>query len=70
MFDVHRGSTLRQALQKMLATRSHHVWVVDEKRAVKGIISLTDALRVIFRSTSAGLSTGPLGSDDDEIGES
>jgi CBS domain containing-hemolysin-like protein len=36
-----------------LATKSHRVWVVDERERAIGVVSLTDVMRII--ATNSGI---------------
>ncbi|RCH95336.1 Protein sds23 [Rhizopus stolonifer] len=50
VFDVRLDTTLGFAVAKLLATKSHRVWVVDEREKAIGVVSLTDVMRVIATS--------------------
>lgn len=52
MYDVYGSSKLRFVLQKMIATRSHHLWVIDTERRVLGVVGYTDILRLLVRRTA------------------
>ncbi|KAJ3041227.1 cell separation during budding [Rhizophlyctis rosea] len=45
-FTVHPWTTLGSAVEKMSATRSHRVWVVEKDGKVVGVVSLSDAMAV------------------------
>ncbi|KAJ3091717.1 cell separation during budding [Quaeritorhiza haematococci] len=48
VFDVYETSTLGYAMQKMVATKAHRVWVVDKNlHKPISVISLTDVMRVL-----------------------
>ena len=51
VFDVTLKSTLLHVIQKMLATRVHRMWVVDETDRLLGVVSLTDILSLFIPST-------------------
>ncbi|KAG1466148.1 hypothetical protein G6F56_004745 [Rhizopus delemar] len=53
VFDVRLDTTLGFAVAKLLATKSHRVWVVDEREKAIGVVSLTDIMRVIAASNGA-----------------
>ncbi|KAI8391021.1 uncharacterized protein BYT42DRAFT_179008 [Radiomyces spectabilis] len=53
VFDVRLDTTLGYATAKLLATKSHRVWVTDERDRAIGVVSLTDIIRVI--AASAGI---------------
>ncbi|KAL1934342.1 hypothetical protein VTP01DRAFT_6524 [Rhizomucor pusillus] len=55
VFDVRLDITLGFAIAKLLATRSHRVWVTDEIGRAAGVVSLTDITRLF--AASAGLET-------------
>ncbi|KAJ3046856.1 cell separation during budding [Rhizophlyctis rosea] len=46
-FTVHPGTTLGSAVEKIAATRSHRVWVVEKDGKVVGVVSLSDVMAVI-----------------------
>jgi Mg/Co/Ni transporter MgtE len=46
IFEVRMTSTLAQVIQKIVATRVHRLWAVDEQKALIGCISVTDIIRV------------------------
>ncbi|KAG0163778.1 cell separation during budding [Apophysomyces sp. BC1015] len=60
VFDVRLDTTLGFAVAKLLATKSHRVWVTDERDRAIGVVSLTDIMRVIASggSGSRRASTG------------
>lgn len=47
VFDVHQETSLGFTIAKLLATKSHRVWVTDENHQATGVVSLTDVIRVI-----------------------
>ncbi|CEP10984.1 hypothetical protein [Parasitella parasitica] len=47
VFDVRQETSLGFAIAKLLATKAHRVWVVDEFGNATGVVSLTDVIRVI-----------------------
>lgn len=47
MFDVYETSTLLYTMQKLIATRTHHMWVIDQDRKLIGVVSNTDVLRAV-----------------------
>ncbi|KAI8145111.1 hypothetical protein BJV82DRAFT_643848 [Fennellomyces sp. T-0311] len=53
VFDVRLDTRLGFAIAKLLATRSHRVWVTDEMGRPIGVVSLTDISRVF--ASSAGI---------------
>jgi len=53
VFDVRLTSTLGYTIAKLIATKAHRVWVVDDKMKATGIVSLTDVLGVIARAAGA-----------------
>ncbi|KAL0087962.1 hypothetical protein J3Q64DRAFT_1735416 [Phycomyces blakesleeanus] len=50
VFDVRLDTTLGFAIAKLLATKSHRVWVTDERDRAVGVVSLTDVMRVVAKS--------------------
>ncbi|CAO3697106.1 unnamed protein product [Rhizopus stolonifer] len=58
VFDVRLDTTLGFAVAKLLATKSHRVWVVDEREKAIGVVSLTDIMRVI--AASNGIDIKPI----------
>ncbi|KAJ3283106.1 cell separation during budding [Borealophlyctis nickersoniae] len=46
-FTVHPSTTLIAAIEKMAATRSHRVWVVEKIGKVVGVVSLSDVMGVL-----------------------
>jgi CBS domain-containing protein len=59
VFDVRLDTTLGFAVAKLLATKSHRVWVIDEREKAIGVVSLTDVMRAIA-TTSNGVEIKPL----------
>ncbi|KAI7858290.1 hypothetical protein BDC45DRAFT_457979 [Circinella umbellata] len=55
VFDVRLDTQLGFTIAKLLATRSHRVWVTDEMGRPIGVVSLTDVSRVL--AESAGIQT-------------
>lgn len=53
VFDVRLDTTFGFAIAKLLATKSHRVWVVDERERAIGVVSITDVMRSI--ASSAGV---------------
>src|SRR3954451_2118708 len=53
VFDVRLTSTLGYTIAKLIATRAHRVWVVDNKMKAIGVVSLTDVLSVVARAAGA-----------------
>lgn len=53
VFDVRLETTFGFTIAKLLATRSHRVWVTDEMGRAIGVVSLTDITRV-FASLVGG----------------
>ncbi|OBZ91778.1 Protein SDS23 [Choanephora cucurbitarum] len=51
VFDVRLDTTLGFAVAKLLATKSHRVWVIDEKERAIGVVSITDVMRAIASTT-------------------
>ncbi|KAI3634856.1 hypothetical protein MIR68_007237 [Amoeboaphelidium protococcarum] len=47
VFEVGQNDHLSLAVGKMVATRAHRVWVVNQNRKCVGCVSLTDALKVL-----------------------
>lgn len=52
MFDVRLDTTLGFSIAKLLATKSHRVWVTDEMDRVIGVVSLTDVTMAISAITT------------------
>lgn len=49
VFSVHSDSTLLSVVEKIVATRVHRVWIVDEaSRAPIGVVSIGDILRILL----------------------
>lgn len=53
VFDVRPQTSLLFTLQKMLAVKAHHVWIVDERMALKGVAGMTDILGVFRKRCHA-----------------
>ena len=51
VFDVHQETSLGFTIAKLLATKSHRVWVTDANHKSTGVVALTDIIRV-FASTA------------------
>ncbi|KAI8875546.1 cystathionine beta-synthase, partial [Backusella circina FSU 941] len=51
VFDVRLDTTLGFAIAKLLATKSHRVWVIDERDRTIGVVSMTDVMRAIAMTT-------------------
>ncbi|KAI8881266.1 cystathionine beta-synthase [Backusella circina FSU 941] len=47
VFDVRLDTTLGFTIAKLLATKSHRVWVIDERERAIGVVSLTDVMQVV-----------------------
>lgn len=47
VYDVYESSSLGYTIQKILATRTHHMWVIDQDRRPIGVVSDTDAIRKV-----------------------
>eukprot|EP00184_Porphyridium_aerugineum_P000217 CAMPEP_0184696164 /NCGR_PEP_ID=MMETSP0313-20130426/3548_1 /TAXON_ID=2792 /ORGANISM="Porphyridium aerugineum, Strain SAG 1380-2" /LENGTH=319 /DNA_ID=CAMNT_0027154737 /DNA_START=108 /DNA_END=1067 /DNA_ORIENTATION=+ len=45
-FDITKERTLQLAIQKMIATRVHHLWIVNESGKPTGVCSMTDIMKV------------------------
>ncbi|SAM08822.1 hypothetical protein [Absidia glauca] len=52
VFDVRLDTTLGFSIAKLLATKSHRVWVTDEMDRVIGVVSLTDVTMAISAITT------------------
>lgn len=50
VFEVSHSTTVRTAMQKLLATKTHRIWVVAENGHLEGVISLTDIIRYLCKS--------------------
>ncbi|OBZ85115.1 Protein SDS23, partial [Choanephora cucurbitarum] len=46
VFDVRKDASLGFTIAKLLATKAHRVWVVDDHQHAIGVVSLTDIIRV------------------------
>ncbi|KAK4509144.1 uroporphyrin-III C-methyltransferase [Mucor velutinosus] len=57
VFDVRLDTTLGFAVAKLLATKSHRVWVIDERERAIGVVSITDVMRAF--ASSAGVEIKP-----------
>ncbi|CAI2176459.1 4197_t:CDS:2 [Funneliformis geosporum] len=53
VFDVRLTSTLGYTIAKLVATKAHRVWVVDDRMQAIGLVSLTDVLGIFARSAGA-----------------
>lgn len=51
VFDVRLDTTLGYVVAKLLATKSHRVWVIDEREKAIGVVSITDIMRAITQNT-------------------
>jgi CBS-domain-containing membrane protein len=47
VFDVRLDTTLGFTIAKLLATKSHRVWVIDERERAIGVVSLTDVMSAV-----------------------
>ncbi|KAK9723401.1 cell separation during budding [Basidiobolus ranarum] len=47
IYDVPPEATLHHTVAKMLATKSHRIWVADSNGHPVGVVSLTDVLRLL-----------------------
>jgi CBS domain-containing protein len=43
-FTVHPTTTLMSAIEKMVATRTHRVWICNDESEVVGVVSLSDVM--------------------------
>lgn len=59
VFDVRLDTTLGFAIAKLLATKSHRVWVIDERERAIGVVSITDVMRVIARNSGIDMKSKP-----------
>jgi CBS domain containing-hemolysin-like protein len=50
VFDVNSSVTLEKVMQKLLATKTHRIWVVDEQSQLEGVLSMTDIIRYLCKS--------------------
>ncbi|KAI9476305.1 MAG: hypothetical protein EXX96DRAFT_486283 [Benjaminiella poitrasii] len=57
VFDVRLDTTLGFTVAKLLATKSHRVWVIDDREKAIGVVSITDVMRAI--ASSAGIEVKP-----------
>mmetsp|Transcript_5221 Transcript_5221/g.14018 ORF Transcript_5221/g.14018 Transcript_5221/m.14018 type:complete len:322 (+) Transcript_5221:32-997(+) len=46
-FDITRDKSLNLAIQKIVATRVHHLWIVNQEGKPTGVISITDVMRCL-----------------------
>ncbi|KAI9478297.1 MAG: hypothetical protein EXX96DRAFT_570319 [Benjaminiella poitrasii] len=46
VFDVRKETSLGFTVAKLLATKAHRVWVVDENNQAIGVVSMTDVVRI------------------------
>ncbi|KAI8097345.1 uncharacterized protein BX664DRAFT_326165 [Halteromyces radiatus] len=53
VFDVRLDTTLGFSIAKLLATKSHRVWVTDERDRAIGVVSLTDVMMAITSMANA-----------------
>ncbi len=49
MFDVTQDATVEKVVQKLIATKTHRIWVVDERSHLEGVISMTDIIRYLCK---------------------
>lgn len=49
-FDVSLATSVAHALRKLLATRTHRIWVVDANHVLTGVVALTDLLAALSPS--------------------
>ena len=47
-FTVHESCSVIRALEKMVATRAHRVWVVDENEKCVGLVSLSAMIKLLL----------------------
>lgn len=47
VYDVYETSSLQYTIQKLLATKTHHMWVIDQDRKLIGVVSMTDIIRKV-----------------------
>ncbi|KAI9311256.1 hypothetical protein BX666DRAFT_1868425 [Dichotomocladium elegans] len=59
IFDVRLDTNLGFTIAKLLATRSHRVWVTDDMGRPVGVVSLTDVSRVFVESAGIETSSYP-----------
>lgn len=45
VFDVGLQSKIAVVMQKLLCTRVHRIWVVNEANKLTGVVSMTDIIR-------------------------
>ncbi|RIA95838.1 hypothetical protein C1645_688553 [Glomus cerebriforme] len=59
VFDVRLTSTLGFTIAKLVATRAHRIWVVDDRMRTIGLVSLTDVLGLFARAAGANPNLKP-----------
>lgn len=47
MFSSSSDTLLKFALEKILVTKTHRLWIADDQEKLEGVVSLTDILRVL-----------------------
>jgi CBS domain-containing protein len=47
VFSSSAETPLKFALEKILVTKTHRLWIVDDMEKLEGIVSLTDILRTL-----------------------
>ncbi|EPZ31435.1 CBS-domain-containing protein [Rozella allomycis CSF55] len=50
VFEVTLKSSLGFAMRKIIATKSHRVWIIDEDRKLIGVVTLTDVIKHFWSS--------------------
>lgn len=53
VFTASPSLSLGFALEKILVTRTHRLWVIDPQDKVEGVVSLTDIIHVFAPPASA-----------------
>uniref|UniRef100_A0A7S1EQM0 CBS domain-containing protein n=1 Tax=Timspurckia oligopyrenoides TaxID=708627 RepID=A0A7S1EQM0_9RHOD len=46
-FATRSNKTIGSVIERMVATKVHHLWIIDDARHAVGVVSITDILRVL-----------------------
>lgn len=41
--------TVKKVMEKLVATKTHRIWVVDERGQLEGVVSMTDIIRYLCK---------------------
>jgi CBS domain-containing protein len=49
VFETTSSATVSKVMQKLLATKTHRIWIVDADQKLEGVVSMTDIIRYLCK---------------------